>query len=144
MTQTKDTLNFGDFHDASWCGIHFIDSRSTLLSFRTTNGQKSWILIEGVVSLNATGLREGNIVFAFELYSDNVQNEELREILGISEYDSSDYMEKIRRRIASSELLVVRISNSVGGDLCAICSNVRRLSDDQIWALLSEGEPKRI
>jgi len=68
----------------------------------------------------------------------------LREILGISEYDSSDYMEKIRRRIASSELLVVRISNSVGGDLCAICSNVRRLSDDQIWALLSEGEPKRI
>lgn len=131
------------FHDGYFDGVRTkgrLGGRVDLY-LRTANNEQFTATIDGVVALNVSGFRAGNIIFDVSIFGhDEVTPEHIENLYELPNGDAGLKMQsKLLEKVRTEELMVLQIDSSYGAT-CVILGRTINLVKDAPTLSPKDGE----
>lgn len=112
---------FDQFHDGFFDGV-WTDSERVQICLRTVDNERFTATIDGIVALNVSGFRAGNIIFDVSVLNHSeVTPEHIEELYELPETDAGDkHRTKLLEDVSTKKLMLLQISPSYGASCVAL------------------------
>jgi hypothetical protein len=126
--------NHTQFHDGTFDGLRIQDRDKGIVDvyLRTSKGQRTTVVLTGVVMLNATGFKAGNIIFEVLTRDHNeVTAQDITELYDLQPgHEPESWEKQLMEKVGQEALQILEINPSYGARCLVLARTMEFRTDD--------------
>jgi len=119
-------MNYGQYHDGFFEGLWIPEKGKAEVYLSTTTGERSTVILTGVVMLKVTGLKEGNIIFDVTIRTaQEITLMDIAELYDLrSDRQPAAWENQLLENADRNGFRLFQISPSYGGSCLVLCQDI--------------------